>query len=513
MAYKKQYNTQRDSNARDPYREHYEEKEYINHRDRNRADGDMDRARSSTNDKYYTGDSRRGRDNHNRGERNYNRGGYVNSEAEESGGWQREQRANTYGTNRNNNMAATPKQPETIDIKKYEAENDDEAKELLKPIEKFEEVIGDEILHGIYSYGFEYPSPIQSRAIRPFIHGRDLIAQAQSGTGKTATFIIALLSKLDMTLSKPQGIILAPTAELAQQIATVAKNLGNYMTGLKISLAYKGIGVRENIEEMQQDPHIIVGTPGRILDMLNNAIDYRHLKYLILDEADKLLSREFTTQIREIFKYLVSDAQVGLYTATVDTNFFEITKKFMRNPVYLLVGAEKLTLDGIKQYKIYMDGQYNDLNNIKYDTLCDLYSILKVNQIIIYCNTQRNVADLYSRLTQDNFTVGMIHGYMQYNEREDVLGQFRKGSIRVLLSTDLLCRGIDIQQISVVINYDLPKKMDSYLHRIGRSGRYGRKGVAINFVSKFDVRNLENIEQFYKIKIDDLPENVANLLD
>jgi len=367
--------------------------------------------------------------------------------------------------------------------------------------EKFEDMdLSDELLRGVFAYGYEKPSVIQQKAIKQLITGKDLIAQAQSGTGKTATFTIGMLQNLDTKLNKTQVIILAHTRELANQIHNVVSNLSKYMN-IKINLSVGGIHVRDNMNSLKENPHIVIGTPGRVYDMLNKRVlQSENIKMLILDEADELLSNIFITQVYDIFRTLPGEMQVGLFSATMNDNFFSITKKFMRDPVTILVKNEELTLEGIRQYYINLEQ-----NEFKFDTLCDLYAAFSVSQSIIYCNSKKIVDILSNKLINNNFSVSAIHGDMLQSVRDSIVKEFRDGQSRVLITTDLLSRGIDIQQISVVINYDIPKEIESYIHRIGRSGRYGRKGLAINFVTSYDKDKIKQIESYYSTEIPELP--------
>ena len=368
--------------------------------------------------------------------------------------------------------------------------------------ESFEDMnLSEALLRGIISYGFEKPSYIQSKAIKPFVEGNDIIAQAQSGTGKTATFTISMLQRLNIQEESTQAIVLSHTRELALQIKNVIEQISKYMD-IKINLSVGGLFVKENIENLKKKPHVVIGTPGRILDMLKkNHINASGIKMLIMDEADELLSQIFSNQIYEIFQTLPSSVQVGLYSATRTPEFFKVSSKFMRDPIKILVKNEELTLDGIRQF-------YIDLtkNEFKYDTLCDLYSAISVSQSIIYCNSRRIVEILANKLCNDDFSVAMIHGDMAQKERNKIMEDFRFGVSRVLISTDLLSRGIDIQQVSVVINYDLPQSPDNYIHRIGRSGRFGRKGTAINFVTDYDKQKIDELEKYYSTQILPLPD-------
>jgi len=365
----------------------------------------------------------------------------------------------------------------------------------------------EELLRGIYAYGFEKPSAIQQRAVRPTILGRDLIAQAQSGTGKTATFAVGTLAKLDPSITNCQSLILAPTRELAQQIQKVVIALGDYMN-IKVHACVGGTAVRDDIRTLSSGVHIVVGTPGRVGDMINRrALKLDNIQQFFLDEADEMLSRGFRDEIYNIFKYLPETVQVCLFSATMPLEVMEVTKRFMRDPVRILVKRDELTLEGIKQFYIAVDRE-----DWKLDTLCDLYETLTITQAIIYCNTRRKVDWLQEHMVKRDFTVSCMHGDMDQRERDIIMREFRSGSSRVLITTDLLARGIDVQQVSLVINFDLPTNRENYIHRIGRSGRFGRKGVAINFLTEGDIRYLRDIEQFYTTEILEMPMNVADLI-
>jgi len=399
------------------------------------------------------------------------------------------------------------KREEETKESKSSAEKDGSEYEV-KVVTSFDDMgLKDELLRGIYAYGFEKPSAIQQRGILPIIEGHDTIAQAQSGTGKTATFSIAILQRLNPNIKGCQAIILAPTRELAQQIEKVVKALGDFM-GVTTHACVGGTSVRADMAIVSRGVQVVVGTPGRVFDMINRrALDLRDVQLFVLDEADEMLSRGFRDQIYDIFQRLPSDIQVCLFSATMPEDVLEVTKRFMRKPVQILVKKEEVTLEGIKQFYIAVERE-----EWKLDTLIDLYETLTITQSIIYCNTRRKVEWLTDKLTQRDFTVSAIHGDMTPADRETVMREFRSGSSRVLISTDLLARGIDVQQVSLVINYDLPALRESYIHRIGRSGRFGRKGVAINFVTAEDVRQMREIEKFYNTQITEMPMNIADLI-
>jgi len=367
--------------------------------------------------------------------------------------------------------------------------------------------LSPELLRGIYAYGFERPSTIQQRAILPVIKGHDVIAQAQSGTGKTATFSISALQKLDLSNPQCQALILAPTRELAQQIQKVVIALGDFMK-VQCHACIGGTNVREDMKILEAGAQVVVGTPGRVFDMINRgALKTDHMKMFILDEADEMLSRGFKDQIYDVFQRLPPSTQVVLLSATMPAEVMEVTTKFMRDPIRILVKKDELTLEGIKQFYVAVEKE-----EWKLDTLCDLYETVTITQAVIFCNTRRKVDWLTEKLTAREFTVSAMHGDMEQGQREVIMKEFRSGSSRVLIATDLLARGIDVQQVSLVINYDLPSNKENYIHRIGRGGRFGRKGVAINFVTADDTRMLREIEQFYSTQILEMPMNVADLI-
>jgi superfamily II DNA/RNA helicase len=362
--------------------------------------------------------------------------------------------------------------------------------------------LNKDLLRGIYAHGFEKPSPIQAKAIRPIMDGVDLIAQAQSGTGKTGSFSIGALSKVVTSENSNQILIMVPTHELAHQITTVISSLSAMMTGIRIKTIVGGSSIDDDADEMRKNPpHVIVGCPGRVYDMVRRRhINANKLKLVILDEADEMLSSGFKDQVYNVFKYLNKNVQIALFSATLPNNIFQITNKFMRNPVKICVKAESLTLEGIKQYFIAV----ND-DREKYLTLKDLYQHISLSQCIIYANSVKRVIDLYEAMKEDSFPVCCLHSNMDKSERERVFKEFRSGSSRVLISSNVTSRGIDIQQVGVVINFDLPRDIHNYLHRIGRSGRWGRKGTGINLITRRDIQKLKEIEQYYSTQIEELP--------
>jgi len=362
--------------------------------------------------------------------------------------------------------------------------------------------ISMELLRGIYAYGYEKPSVIQSKAIIPIISGKDIIAQAQSGTGKTATFSIGALSCIDTTKHTNQVIIISPTHELSFQTFNVISSLSINMKDIVIKTAVGGISIDEDAYIMKKNkPHIIIGCPGRIYDMIKrNIITTNTIKLLIIDEADEILSESFDSQISNIFRNISNNTQIALFSATLPPNIENITNKIMNSPVKICVKAESLTLEGIKQYFVALDDDEH-----KYETLKDLYKNISVSQCIIYVNSVKRVIDLYEAMKEDGFPVCHIHSKMDKCLREKYFTEFRNGNSRVLISSNVTARGIDIQQVSCVINFDLPRDVHIYLHRIGRSGRWGRKGLGINFMTKRDIFKMKEIEEYYDTQIDELP--------
>ena len=371
-----------------------------------------------------------------------------------------------------------------------------------------------QLLRGIYSFGFENPSQIQKKAIFPFVkkYGkkrRDIVAQAQSGTGKTGAFVVSSLQIINEKVKKTQVMMLAPTHELAQQIEEVLLGLGQYLK-IKVKLLIGGKSVDNDKKDLENDtPHVVVGTPGRVHDMIRRKyLKVKDLKLIVVDEADEMLSSGFVDQVYRIFQHMPEEIQMALFSATMPEELETLTEKFLRNPTKILVKSEELTLQGITQYYVNIE---DDIQ--KYETIKDLFGGLNVSQAIIYCNSTRRVDDLTDAMNQDQFPVKKIHGKMSQGERKSIFKEFKSGGCRVLITSDLFARGIDVQQVSIVINFDIPKNEHTYLHRIGRSGRWGRKGVAINFQTKYDSQYLKKFEEYYETKIDELPMDYTSKLN
>jgi translation initiation factor 4A len=378
----------------------------------------------------------------------------------------------------------------------------------LKMYDSFDEMgLNDELTRGIYSYGFENPSKIQQLAIVPMSKHTDILAQSQSGTGKTGAFTIGSLTVVDTSIKAPQVLVICPTRELAQQTERVARALGNYM-GLKVLSATGGNQLRNDISSLKAGAQFIVGTPGRIFDLIRRGdLTVDHIKYVILDEADQMLEDLFAEQIKAILdNKFPSDTHLALFSATMPQNVLEIAENYLNNPVRILLPPDEVTLDGIKQYYVGLERE-----EWKLPVLLDLYQQIAVNQALIYVNKRQKAEWLAKQLSAQGFTLEYIHGEMDVGERKKRMEDFRSGTVRVLISTDLLARGIDVQQVSLVVNYELPVQRENYVHRIGRSGRYGKKGVAVNLVYGDELNTLKEIERHYSTTINELPEDLGSL--
>ena len=395
--------------------------------------------------------------------------------------------------------------------KEEQINNDDNNNELMQTnfdesVETFDEVgLKSDLLRGIYGYGFEKPSIIQQKAILPIIKGRDVIAQAQSGTGKTAAFAIGTLQLIEQENDELQCLVLSPTRELANQTSIVYQFLGEYLN-IKITLLIGGLKVGGDINKLKENPQIIVGSPGRVLDLIRRKrISLSYLKSFVLDEADEMLSKGFLDTIREIISLIPTTTKILLFSATMPRDIVELTTHFMKEPAKILVKNEELTLEGIKQYYVYLKKED------KMEVLFQIYRGIEIAQAIIYCNTKKTVENVCEDLKKKGHMISAIHGDLKQIERDAVMKDFRSGVTRVLVTTDLLARGIDVYQVSLVINYEMPKEKETYIHRIGRSGRFGRKGTAINFITPPEKDKLLEIQDFYNTNIEQLPSDLSEI--
>ncbi|KAF7789667.1 hypothetical protein EIP86_000613 [Pleurotus ostreatoroseus] len=358
-----------------------------------------------------------------------------------------------------------------------------------------------ELLMGIFEAGFERPSPIQEEAIPIALTKRDVLARAKNGTGKTAAFVIPSLQQVDVEKNKIQALLLVPTRELALQTAQVCKILGKHM-GIQVMVTTGGTTLKDDIIRLSETVHVLVGTPGRILDLVGkNVADLSECPVFVMDEADKLLSPEFAPVMEQLLSYMPNDRQVMLFSATFPLIVKDFKDKHMSSP-YEINLMDELTLRGVTQYYAYVEERQ------KVHCLNTLFSKLQINQSIIFCNSTNRVELLAKKVTELGYSCFYSHAKMLQSHRNRVFHDFRKGVCRNLVCSDLLTRGIDIQAVNVVINFDFPKNSETYLHRIGRSGRFGHLGLAINLVTYEDRFNLYRIEQELGTEIQPIPQTI-----
>mmetsp|Transcript_19915 Transcript_19915/g.28337 ORF Transcript_19915/g.28337 Transcript_19915/m.28337 type:complete len:426 (+) Transcript_19915:574-1851(+) len=362
-----------------------------------------------------------------------------------------------------------------------------------------------ELLMGIFQKGFEKPSPIQEEAIPIILQNRNVLARAKNGTGKTAAYIIPCLEKTDTTKDHIQVLILIPTRELALQTSSIVKEIGKEM-GIQCMVTTGGTSLKDDIMRLYNAVHIIVATPGRILDLASKKVaDLTKCKMIIMDEADKLLSEEFQPVLEDIIKLCDPDHQICLFSATFPVTVKGFCKKWVPNP-YSINLMDELTLRGITQYYAYVEERQ------KVHCLNTLFSKLEVNQSIIFCNSVNRVELLAKKITELGYSCFYIHAKMQQANRNRVFHEFRNGATRHLVTSDLFTRGIDIQSVNVVINFDFPKNSETYLHRIGRSGRFGHLGLAVNLITYDDRHALRRVEQELGTEIRPIPANIDRSL-
>jgi translation initiation factor 4A len=357
----------------------------------------------------------------------------------------------------------------------------------------------ENVLRGIYGLGFEHPTAVQEKAVVPAATGRDMVIQAQSGTGKTAAFCVAMLQQLDPQLKAVQGLVLSPSRELAQQTGSTAEQLGSYMP-IRVQTCIGGSNVAYERKALVGGAQVVSGTPGRLLDhILRKNLLPDQVRVLVLDEADKLLGEDFGEQVAEIVRALPSNTQILMVSATLPDYVLAVADTYLRDPIRLLVPQEELTLRGISQFFVSCTSTEDKISIIN-----DLFGQISLRQTVMFCNTRRRVDEIGRLLRELDFSVIEIHSDLTPAERTAALARFRRGEARVLLATDIVCRGIDVQQVSVVINIDLPNNDDDYLHRIGRGGRQGRKTIAINMVTPREEPCLAHLQRHYSTAITEL---------
>lgn len=397
---------------------------------------------------------------------------------------------------RNNQIETEPKEENQIEIKK----ND----ELPDEINDFEDMtfLSEALYMGICEYGFKIPSQIQAKTIHIINSGADLIAQSQSGTGKTGAFAIGSLSNINPNYNYPQVILLSNARILACQTAKVVENIALRMNiNVCVCIGGQKGNTHNNVQEAK-NAHVLVGTPGRIRELICKKIfDGNKIRTLIMDETDVLLKDDFKNQIMDIVKHVGKNTQICVFSATFTKETLEQTENFLRDPYRITVEKEKLSLDCIRQYNV----------NVKFDkaklfTLIDLHSQLFISQMIIFVNSIRTANYLRDKLMDVGIEAGLVHGKQNHIDRENILKEFRLSNLKTLITTDVMCRGVDFDDLKLVINYDMAPDAETYIHRVGRSGRYGGQGVAINLCTYDDMHKLKILERVYNIKIEEMPE-------
>ncbi|CAN6861051.1 unnamed protein product [Brassica oleracea var. botrytis] len=358
-----------------------------------------------------------------------------------------------------------------------------------------------ELLMGIYEKGFERPSPIQEESIPIALTGRDILARAKNGTGKTAAFCIPVLEKIDQDNNVIQALIIVPTRELALQTSQVCKELGKHLK-IQVMVTTGGTSLKDDIMRLYQPVHLLVGTPGRILDLTKKGVCVlKDCSVFVMDEADKLLSQEFQPSVEHLISFLPQNRQILMFSATFPVTVKDFKDRFLTNP-YIINLMDELTLKGITQFYAFVEERQ------KIHCLNTLFSKLQINQSIIFCNSVNRVELLAKKITELGYSCFYIHAKMLQDHRNRVFHDFRNGACRNLVCTDLFTRGIDIQAVNVVINFDFPKTAETYLHRVGRSGRFGHLGLAVNLITYEDRFNLYRIEQELGTEIKQIPPHI-----
>jgi superfamily II DNA/RNA helicase len=363
-------------------------------------------------------------------------------------------------------------------------------------------VLDQDILKGLYLNNFNSPSNIQIKGIEAIKSGKDCIIQSQSGTGKTVTFLIGIINKLYNTNGRI--LILTPTRELANQIYTVASNITKY-SQYSISLCVGGTEIKN------QNSSIIIGTLGRIHHMISSKrLNINSITNFVIDEADNMAKEKDCEELNNLINILPESCQKVLISATLTHSVFKVTDRIMKDPVKILLKNSDVAVDLISQFYIDVELEEN-----KFDVFIDIYNLISTTQAIIFCNTIRKVQWLEEQLKAQNFSITTIHGKMTQLERNNIVQEFRDGKTRLLLTTDLLARGIDIPQVNLVICFDMPPDKETYIHRIGRCGRFGKKGVSISFIKmgdQTDLKLLNLMKHTYKINISEMPDNIDEYL-
>lgn len=368
-------------------------------------------------------------------------------------------------------------------------------------INNFKELqISEEILRAIEDLGYEQPSPIQSRAIPEVLAGNDVIGQAQTGTGKTAAFSIPLLQNIDRNSRSLQAVVLCPTRELAIQVSEEMRKLTKYMSGVRTLPIYGGQPINRQIKALKGGVSVIIGTPGRVIDHINRkTLRMDNVKMVVLDEADEMLDMGFREDIETILQSVPEDRQTTLFSATMPKSILELTKKYQKDPVHIKVVRKELTVSNIKQYYI------ETRNSNRLEVLTRIVDVYNPKLTVVFTNTKKGADELVSSLQARGYGADSLHGDMKQVQRDIVMDKFRSGTIDILVATDVAARGIDIDDVECVVNYELPQDEEYYVHRIGRTGRAGREGIAFSFVFGREMRRMKDIERYTKSKLEKHP--------
>lgn len=363
-----------------------------------------------------------------------------------------------------------------------------------------------DILKGLYVYGFIEPSDIQTKGITAICSKKDCLIQSQSGTGKTATYLLSIFNNI-IDKKNLAAIIIVPTRELAEQVYKVATSLSQFTT-ISINMCIGGI--RQEYNKLKTS-NLIIGTIGRLYHMIElKKISLNNLSMIIIDEADNLINYQMDDKLKYILTNSPEDVQLVLISATINAPIFDIIKEIMVEPIKILLKKSDIPVELIDQFYIDVGDEIN-----KYDVLIDLYNIISTTQVIIFCNTIKKIEYLKQNLENNNFAISCIHSNNTYDERMNTINDFRQGKTRILLTSDLLSRGIDIPEVNLVICYDIPNDLDTYIHRIGRTGRYKKKGCSITLISnsnKNEMKIFDKLTSIYKIKIKPMPNDIQNYI-
>ncbi|MFA7471866.1 MAG: DEAD/DEAH box helicase [Spirosomataceae bacterium] len=365
-------------------------------------------------------------------------------------------------------------------------------------VDSFQELgISVEILKGLGAMGFEKPSPIQAQGIPPVLEGRDVIGQAQTGTGKTAAFGIPVLERIDTSINAIQALILCPTRELAVQVSEELKKISQFLSQVKIEAIYGGDSIERQIRSLRRGVHIVVGTPGRVMDhMERRTLELDHVRMMVLDEADEMLDMGFREDIENILTEMPEDRQTILFSATMSKPILAITRKFLVDPVLIKVVKNELTNQNIEQVYFEVKPQ------AKVEVMTRLIDMHDIKSLLVFCNTKRKVDEIVEELQLRGYAAEGLHGDLRQQQRNNVMSKFKAGVTTILVATDVAARGIDVSGLDAVINYDIPLDEEYYVHRIGRTGRAGMSGKAFSLVARDEKYRLRGIETYAKAKIE-----------